>query len=83
METKNLNLKDIIKESDVKKISDKAENIAKKVDKSTGPRIVEDISEILPMKEEVDGNKAVEQHYNNLMDKAIERVKGELWEEKI
>lgn len=84
METKNLNLSDIIKESDAKKISDKAENIAKKVEKSTsGPRIVEDLNEILPMKEEVDGNKAVEQHYNDLMDKAIERVKGELWEEKI
>ena len=84
METKNLNLSDIIKESDAKKISDKAENIAKKVEKSTsGPRIVEDLTEILPMKEEVDGNKAVEQHYNDLMDKAIERVKGELWEEKI
>ena len=79
----NLNLNDIINEADVKKINNKSETINKRVEQSTGPRIVEDVTEILPMKEEVSGTKAVEQHYNDLMDNAIERVKKELWEEKI
>ena len=79
----NLNLNDIINEADVKKINNKSETINKRVEQSTGPRIIEDVTEILPMKEEVSGTKAVEQHYNDLMDNAIERVKKELWEEKI
>lgn len=94
MENKKISLDDILNEETVNAIDDKSKDTAKKVENSKSDtvfvgvapvkrRIVEDLSEIAPMPKPVDPNKEFEDHYYGLMDKAIERTKKSLYEERI
>jgi len=80
---KEISLNDILSAKASKDMAKKADNIGARVNNSSSRRIVEDITEIAPMKQEPNPQEEFENHYYNLMDNAIERTKQSMYEERI
>lgn len=83
---KKISLDDILSEKAVKDMAKKDEVIDERVKKSNGTvsrRIVENISEIAPIKPQANPQEEFENHYYQLMDNAIERTKQSMYEERI
>ena len=87
MDEKKISLNDILSENVAEDMKKKAESVEAKVAKSGGApttrRVVEDITEIAPMRPQKDPQKEFEDHYYNMMDNAIERTKKAMYEERI
>ena len=78
---KKLSLDDIIGEK-AKKVEERVEKSKSSIDPNER-RIIDDVSEIRPMSETVNNNKAVEEYYYKKIDDAIERTKKAMYEERI
>ena len=81
-DVKKISLDDIMSNAS-EDIVKKAEAVDTKVKNSTTRRIVEDISEIAPIKPKENPQEKFENHYYNMMDNAIERTKKAMYEERI
>ena len=86
---KEISLDDILNSKASSDMAKKSETIGNRVQNSTSSksnnsrRIVDDITEIAPMRKEPNPQEEFENHYYNLMDNAIERTKKSLYEERI